>query len=252
MADDIPEQLCAEFALGILEGAEREKALQLIKTDPTFAAEVDRWHNYLSPLSEALPPVDVSERLLSRLDNELDQREQGTAEHNSEQYGKNISDQLLVLNNRLNVWRRAAVSFAAAAMVFGFAVLYFITTGGDFSGGDKFQYVAVLRDDKGQDGFVVTLSSGQKYVMVRSLGMWPPESKSYELWAMYEEKESPATLGLVATSPYVKLKMPKVLHRENKLGGLKLAVSLEPEGGAPKGKNMGQIMFAGRLVQQMP
>ncbi len=247
MANDIPEQLCAEFALGILEGAERERALQLIENNPDFAAEVEKWQNYLSPLSEVLPSTDAPETIISKLEQVLNQREQANLS-----FDNGISEQVQALKNKLAAWRIAAVSLGIAATVMGFVVMYVVNLYGEFSNSKTNQYVAVLRDNNGQDGFVVTLSSTQKYVVVRSLGMWPPKSKSYELWLLKKEQETPETLGLVATSPYVKLKIPKVLHREDRLGGLKLAVSLEPEGGAPKGKSMGKILFAGKLVQQMP
>ena len=45
MTDPIPrdewEALAAEHALGVLDGADRSRALQLQLSDPTFAAEVD-------------------------------------------------------------------------------------------------------------------------------------------------------------------------------------------------------------------
>ncbi len=55
MVDESPpppdrDGLAAELALGLLEGAERAKALRLCLSNPAFAAEVEAWKLRLSPL----------------------------------------------------------------------------------------------------------------------------------------------------------------------------------------------------------
>lgn len=247
MANDTQEHLSAEFVIGTLDEQRRKKALELLKHNPEFAAEVDAWQSYLSPLSEVLPPVEAPDYLLQNIERQLDSQEQKEAAFLSHPE-TNIADRLAELQNRLAGWRLAALSFGTVAAALMITV--FVLLNNFYAGSVDKKYIAVLRDDNGQDGFVVTLDRRKKRFIVTSLDMRPPPSKSYELWIMHGEEKQPATLGLVATSPKVKLSAPDIIHSLKKPGGLKLAVSLEPEGGAPKGQSMGKIMFAGKFIQQ--
>jgi len=60
------------------------------------------------------------------------------------------------------------------------------------------------------------------------------------------------TLGLVGTGAYAMMDAPVEIDDEMLEKGVKLAISLEPKGGAPAGKSMGPVMFAGLLVKQTP
>ncbi len=247
MTNDKPENLSAELVIGTLESPKREAALKQLENDAGFAKEVEAWQNYLSPLSEVLPPQKAPDSVLHRIENILDKTE---AENE-----KIVPLDLIFLEDKLNSleeslgwWKRAALSFGAVAAALIVTVIVLITSFPAVNSQQR--YFAVLRDDRGQEGFVVVVEDGKKRIMVKSLDMRPPPSKSYELWIMSGENKKPATLGLVATHPNVRLKAPELINRIQKLDGVKLAVSIEPEGGAPKGSSMGRVMFSGKFIPQ--
>jgi anti-sigma-K factor RskA len=115
------------------------------------------------------------------------------------------------------------------------------------------RYVAMLQSDKGETGFVITMNMNGKQFAIRPVSAQAPASKSYELWAiMKDSKKPPMTLGLVGTGAYAMMDAPVEIDDKMLEKGVQLAISLEPEGGAPAGKSMGPIMFAGLLVKQTP
>ena len=114
------------------------------------------------------------------------------------------------------------------------------------------RYVAMLQSKTGETGFVVTMDMHAKQFAIRPVSAKTPPSKSYELWCIMPESKMVMTVGLVGTEAYAMMDLPAQLSREELEKGVELAISLEPEGGAPSGKSMGPIMFAGLLVKQTP
>ena len=71
-SDPIDEHdlLAAEYALGVLEGADRARAEGLIKQSPAFAARVAAWEARLSPLADeidAVAPPNLMPKIEARL-----------------------------------------------------------------------------------------------------------------------------------------------------------------------------------------
>lgn len=58
----------AEFALGLLDGAERGSALRRLLADPAFAQEVEQWRAHFGLLLDEVPPVAAPADGLARLE----------------------------------------------------------------------------------------------------------------------------------------------------------------------------------------
>ena len=112
------------------------------------------------------------------------------------------------------------------------------------------RYVALLQSNAGETGFVITMNMKSRQFAIRPAAAKTPPAKSYELWAMMKDDKPPMTLGLVGTGAYAMRDAPVEIDHEMLEKGVKLAISLEPEGGASAGKSMGPVMFAGLLVKQ--
>ena len=65
------ERLAAEYALGVLAGAERAEAAQRVARETSFAALVAQWETRLAPwageIDEVAPPPQVWDRIASAL-----------------------------------------------------------------------------------------------------------------------------------------------------------------------------------------
>ena len=162
-----------------------------------------------------------------------------------------LADQLAELKRSIAAWRFATMAAAAAALALGL-----VWMGGLDSPfrqvAPEERYVALLQSDAGETGFVITMNMKARQFAIRPVGAKTPPAKSYELWAMMKDNKPPMTLGLVGTGAYAMMDAPAALNHEMLEKGVKLAISIEPKGGAPAGKSMGPVMFAGLLVKQTP
>ena len=107
--------------------------------------------------------------------------------------------------------------------------------------GEGKRYVAVVQADPSQPALVVNVDAATKEVRVRSLGMERPAGKSLEVWYV-PEGEKPVSVGLLGEG---EIALRDLSASEGDL----LAISLEPEGGAPEGVATGPVIYSGKLVE---
>ncbi|GBE44510.1 MAG TPA: hypothetical protein ENH05_09635 [Rhizobiales bacterium] len=238
--------LASEYALGILDSGERAEAERLRASDAAFARMVSEWEQRLAPLAEAVAPVPPSASAWSKIEAAL--ASPGAA---ADQPLSELAGQLAQMKRAIAAWRFATLATAAAAIA-----LAFVWIGGLESPFGKAppaeRYVAMLQSDQGKTGFVITMDMKGKQFAIRPVAGKAPPSKSYELWAIMKDDKPPMTLGLVGTDAYAMMDAPAEIDQRELEKGVQLAISLEPEGGAPSGKSMGPIMFAGLLIKQTP
>ena len=66
------EHLAAVYALGVLDARARRAAEQRIARDPAFAREVAFWEARLTPLADAVAPVEPPAQLWGAIEQRLD------------------------------------------------------------------------------------------------------------------------------------------------------------------------------------
>ncbi|MDX1386954.1 MAG: anti-sigma factor, partial [bacterium] len=74
-----------------------------------------------------------------------------------------------------------------------------------------------------------------------------PPHKSLELWMLPGENKTPISCGILPASGRGQMTLPKEMMGIL-LQSQGLAVSLEPEGGAPEGKPTGPVVYQGKLI----
>lgn len=247
MTDRDFDILAGEYALGPLSADDRARAEALLASDSSFAHAVSDWERRLAPLSEAETPVEVPESAWARIEAGLK-----SPVHSEKAILSDLADQLVQLKQSLAIWRYATVTAVAAAVA-----LALVWVGGLESPfrpvAPQERYVAMLQNDAGETGFVITMDMKGKQFAIRPIAAKTPPDKSYELWCIVTGDDKPAmTAGLVGTEAYAMMDLPAQLSQEDLKKGVKLAVSLEPKGGAPSGRSMGPIMYAGLLHKQTP
>lgn len=238
--------LASEYALGILDTAERAEAERLRASDAAFARMIGEWEQRLAPLAEAIAPVSPSLSAWSKIEAALASPAAASSRPLAE-----LASQLAQMKRAIAAWRFATMATAAAAIAL--AVVWMGGLESPFGKAPPAErYVAMLQSDQGKTGFVITMDMNAKQFAIRPVTGKAPRSKSYELWAIMKDGKPPMTLGLVGTSAYAMMDAPAEIDHRELEKGVQLAISLEPEGGAPSGKSMGPIMFAGLLIRQTP
>lgn len=236
------DNLAAEYALGTLDSNGRTEAEGLLSSDRAFAMRVRQWERRLSALSEAESEIAPPANTWRRIEAALPQ---------TPSYLAGIAAQLDEMRRSLAVWRFATVGAVAAA-----CVLALVWVGGVESPFKPAvvpeRYVAMLQNKAGETGFVITMDMKDKQFAIKPVSAKTPPSQSYELWCIIPGKQPAMTVGLVGTEAYAMMDLPAQITQDELEKGVELAISLEPEGGAPSGKSMGPIMYAGLLVKQTP
>ena len=242
------EIFAGEYALGTLDAKERDEAENLLRSDASFERSVLEWEQRLSPLSEAEDAIAPPDSTWIRIEAALPVA--ATAAPSSGPLTE-LAGQLVELKQSLSMWRYATMATMAAAVAMAVVWLGGLPSPLQHTVPQE-QYVAMLKSDDGKMGFVVTMNMNGKQFAIKPVSAKEPQGQSYELWAIMKDKKKPMTLGVVGTSAYAMMDAPTDLDRKELDKGVELAISMEPMGGAPKGKPMGPVMFAGLLVKQTP
>ncbi|MCA2014274.1 anti-sigma factor [Cereibacter sphaeroides] len=212
--DDRDDMLAAEYVLGVLPGDERQAAKDRAELDGAFAERIAAWEGRLAILNAAYKDGPVSPETYPRIEADLFPNpvpEPGTP---------------AAAPSARSIWRLwfgGALTAALVALVVTFwpAVQPPLVA--------HLQGDALAFDASFRAGILEVAQSG-------------PEAEvghDYELWAIGSDGV-PRSLGLLRGD---RVEIPTELDE-----GITLAVSLEPEGGAPDGAPTGPVLMAGPLA----
>ena len=210
-----------EYALGSLDANQKARFEALLAVSHDLQNDVARWQEHLQLFNEQLdprlPPSEVWRRIASAT---------GIVPRPWWQ--------------SLGVWRTASGTFAAAALALGL-----LWGQSDITPlPDDGQAVYVVLDEQRTPGWIISATdSGELYVQA----VQPTQvgaQQTGELWLIADE--TPISLGLLPSEGRHTL-APSAELREL-LMTADLAVSVEPEGGAPQGQPTGPIIDSGRMT----
>jgi anti-sigma-K factor RskA len=218
--DDVA--LAGEYALGLLDPAEQAATTARIATDPDFAAEVEAWRLRLQPMldgPDAVPPDGLWQRIEGGLPRETGQ-DTGVA---------------------LRWWKGA--SFVSTGIAAALATMLLLQPAPE-APPPAAPMVAAL---SGDSGTVLTAhyeaETGQLVITPIKLDTG---ARVPELWVVPEDGEA-RSLGIMRQNQPTRVAVPAAL-RPHMHRGVTLAITPEPEGGAPGGKATGPIIASGTIV----
>lgn len=221
--DDMPdnELLAAEYALGVLAGAERAATAARIERDRAFASLVVDWEQRLAPwagdIADIAPPAHVWEQIAARLPT-------------GPQPGIGLWQNLVF-------WRGFALASALATACLGaFIYLGSITPS---------PLIAAI-EGSGRPVFVATVDARRGTVSVVPASYSADATRVPELWLIPADGK-PRPLGVISADRTVTIAIPAALSNLT-TGNAVLAVSLEPPGGSPTGAPTGPVIGTGKLT----
>jgi anti-sigma-K factor RskA len=216
------ELLAAEYALGVLSGAEWAAAEQRVARDQGFARLVAEWEQRLAPwaaeIAEVVPPAQVWERIAGALPAQT----QGGS-----------------LWQSLAFWRGLSLAAGALAAACLAALIYL----GALT--QQRPLVATIEGD-GHRHFVATIDTKRGTVAVVPAAFTADATRVPELWLIPADGK-PRAVGLLRADRTVTLALPAELAALAK-GDAVLAVSLEPPGGSTTGLPTGPVIATGKLT----
>lgn len=209
-ADHMPDRdgMAAEYVLGTLPLPERLAAERLIASDTAFAALVTDWTRRLAPLNDAYSEVTPSADILPRIEARL------------------FPDMPRPARWRLPFFGALAAGLAAVASVLIWPSLAPHDVRTVTLAGENQPLVVAANFD----------ATAQELTFSRTAGPAADAGKDYELWVIPAGQKA-ISLGLLRDGD-LRVALDALP------AGTTLAVTLEPEGGAPGGVATGPILVA--------
>jgi anti-sigma-K factor RskA len=227
---ELLDALAAQYVLGTLPRAARDRLARLARDDETVAAAVRSWENRLLPLAESMPPVSPPERVWPAILQRIG------VEHEPGSIWDNLS-----------LWRGLALTGFATAMALTIVLL---APRPDTS---MEALVAVLAAPDARPVLVASADRSGRTLTIKAIApMEPVADRVLQLWSL-PAQGNPRSLGLIpalgAGSRVVRLDLPASAGQA--LQNIPaLAISLEPPGGSPTGLPTGPVLYSGP-VQRM-
>ena len=243
------EALAAEYALGVLDGAERRAAEDLLVRDQAFAAAVTRWRAELEPMIETVPPSVPPAGLWHRIEAEIAPTPAGPA--------ASIAAQKPGLWSNLAFWR--GVSFASVPAVAVLAALLVAPQSAvapipvEAEPSLRPAVVAPMAAapvmmEGGSALLAAAYDPGHRRFIVTPTGRYELDAtRALELWIIVGDK-APRSLGVIDPATSRAYALPNDV-RADLAAGATLAVSIEPTGGSPTGAPTGAVVASGKLTQ---
>lgn len=238
------DTLAGEYVVGVLDAAQRREVEARIASDPGFARLVDAWQQRLAPWLETYGQADVPAHVWPRIRRELGWSPVAAADARWWQ--------------SVNTWRVATALAASLAII---AVLVgrpfedrapdvppVVVTPPPAAETPPVLPVTTLAHEDGTPGWLASVNRDHGTVlMVPVPSPGDAEGRVAELWVI-PDGGKPVSLGVVSNDHSHTVQVPEPL-REALVVGATLAITLEPQGGAPGGVPTGPVIASGGIHQ---
>ncbi|VVD76357.1 anti-sigma factor [Pandoraea capi] len=231
---------CAEYALGVLDAAERRELEQAASTSPQIRTSLDQWQQRIAPLVDDVPPVTPAPRVWLRI-----QRDLGFPANAGAKPTTPAS-----LWDSLSLWRWLGIGASVATLVLVAVNVNTLTErtkpGGPAPAATSAYLVATLARQDGVAHWTATVDTRRSsMVVVPAVKPTIDAGKATELWLIPKDAK-PIPLGVFAADQPASMTLPpEILAQIN--SNAVLAVSIEPPGGSPTGQPTGPVVATGAV-----
>lgn len=225
---DIRSLLAAEYALGTLQGRARQRFETLAAADRDLQREADRWEAHLHAvmtrqLDPVTPPEALRERIMQRIGADAGAGVTAGASASVPQPRRAY--------RRRRVWAAAAVAATLAVVALLLPESLEQPEGPQIVQPELQPLMQLEVADAGAQ-WTVGLRGDAPVIAAPADGVTPPEGADYELWWV-DPEGTPHSLGVLPRRGERPVSVPEAGAG---LDSGALAISREPEGGAPEGQ----------------
>jgi anti-sigma-K factor RskA len=219
--DQTPPDMAAEYVLGTMSDSERRAFASRLLDDRQLQAEVTAWEQRLSPLLEAVEPVQPPPQVWRNLERRI-----------APQSG--ISG----LWNSLGFWRNLAIAASSAVIVLS------LTTAQVRHSGAEMDQMLVVMNDQSQAGWIVSADSSRATLKVKAVA--PTEMPSGEFCQLWMEGADGSLMpvGVLPHRGSESMPIPTVLTE-----GSKFQVTVENTSSGPMQQPSDKIVFSGHMIK---
>ncbi len=222
--DDISDDaaLAAEYALNLMDAADRKVFDARLQSDPKLRQLVHSWEadfaTLLLDVEEITPPKSAKVAVMRAVDP--------------------------VPKTKARLWNGLFGALFAASAVF---VIAFFN--GGFIGDTPFVpvYQATLAGDDGTVVLTATFNADATEMLVEQTLGGPPAERVFELWVIAADASAPRSLGVLRPDGATRIQVSPALVAALPNGTL--AISDEPPGGSPTGAPTGQVHATAPVIR---
>ncbi|WP_185983953.1 anti-sigma factor [Aureimonas mangrovi] len=239
---DDKDFLAADYALGVLDGAQRAAAERLMRRDAAFRAEVDAWEDHLAPLAMATTPQTPPTRAWEEIEAGLPRLT--PVEPARTPAAAPAREEGLVPG----FWRWLALGSGGLALACLAALAFVLSPATTLPGGEgemTFAASTITSDADGVPIFAVVLDPSSGTATLVPIRPETEDGRVPELW-LVRQGGTPQSLGVFDPERPLRISLDPAMMEGDLTGG-QLAISLEPEGGSPTGQPTGPVLGHGVL-----
>jgi anti-sigma-K factor RskA len=242
MTDALPPEgedrpFAGEYALGVLDAAERAEAQRRIASEPAFARAVAWWEGRLAHLAERIAPVEPPSAVWPRIANLV-----GAAGSKPSAW------------NNVRLWQGASAGALALAAASVIALVVAPRpapppTIAPATPAPAPAEVVVINDPTTKrPALVATLDHAADKLILTPVSMKMPAGRDAELWIIPAGQKA-ISLGVIPQHAPARIAVPTGLRGAATYTAT-LAITDEPRGGSPTGVATGQVRAVGKFVAQ--
>lgn len=219
-----PEDLAAQYVLGMLDAEAQQAAEKRVTSDRAFAREVYQWQDRLLPLGRRVAPYAVPASILRRL----------------------LQHVVPPARAATSWWMRAGLWQGVSALSITLAVALAMRGPHEPAVSQVPRYLAVLNSPGNEVLWVVEVATGDT-LRLKPVGTMPvvPSAKALQFWTKPKGADKPTSLGLVPVGQALELPRASLPAVESEQ---LFEVTLEPEYGSPTGRPTGPVLAIGRMI----
>lgn len=243
---DLQSRLAAEYVLGTMHGGARRRFDEYLRHHRGLQAAVAQWEAQLTPLADAVAPINPPARVWRKIEARLNGRDVVNETRSSAGVFSQNGPKVPVIGGLLQnfvFWRSLGLGASTLAM----ALLVGVFFGNVMPTHDPMM-TAVLEDQGVARMVVEQPKSGM--LMVKMVKPWKTApANSLQLWVM-PKVGPPRSIGIINQDGSTKISMQDMDSMLT--DGLAFALSKEPVGGSPTGQPTGMILCKGVIAKMPP
>jgi len=228
-------ELAVDLALDLAEGAENERALRLMQTDPAFRAEVEGLRLSLSDFDRTAPERPAPEAAWTAIETAIDAP--------STPRQPLAASRWAGLWESLGFWRPAGLAAGAAALLLAVGLVFM-----GLKPPVQPVYVAVLQTGDGRAQAVVNAYADGTVTLVPIERIGVPDGRIIEVWTLQSREQGPVSIGRMYRARTLKLDLKQLARPD---AGHLFELTAEPPGGSPTGRPTGPVLSKGLAGQAL-
>ncbi|WP_237673853.1 anti-sigma factor [Vreelandella profundi] len=209
-----------EYVLGVLNSDQKARFEALLAVSHDVRNDVDDWREHLQLFNERLDPKTPPKEIWQRITHATGTRTTPWWQ-------------------RLGAWQAMAASFGVIAVALGL-----LWQQAELTSPPEGEAVFVVQDESRTPGWIISATQGGELIVQAVQPTQVGNEQTGELWLIADG--TPISLGLLPEQGSRRLQPSAELRAQ--LFNADLAVSVEPQGGAPEGQPTGPIIDHGRLT----